>query len=251
MPAKLMPGYGLQPIDRTSIKELALDQLKRFILDGDFAPGHRLPSERELAERLGIGRNSVREALKVLEAVGIVESRIGEGTFLTAQTGTSIGRTIGFSLAVWGGTIVEILAARQMLEIEAARVAAQNATQEHLRDIAYELQRMDENREQPLVYLAADMNFHRLIGKATQNTIVARVLGNLIDLLEEILSEVQSDNLPTADEGPGTHRALYNAIAARDPNVAAELMRQHLDFSTELWHAVVSLGSANPLAETC
>lgn len=244
MNSKEIRKFELQQIERTNIKDLALDQLKRYILDGDLIPGHRLPSERELAERLGIGRNSVREALKVLEAVGIVESRIGEGTFITAQTGASFGRTIGFSLAIWGGTVVEILEARLMFEIEAARVAAKHVTKENLQELATELQKMESSTDQPLAFLIADMNFHRIISKATQNTVVSRVICNLIDLLEEMLHEVEPDWLPTVDEEPGTHRSIYDALAAHDADAAGELMRQHLDFSTELWQALVSLGSA-------
>lgn len=102
----------LSRIDRASIKNLALDQLKHFIVTTGITPGERLPSERELAEQLGVGRNSVREALKILEAVGLVESRIGEGTFVVDQVGASIGRHIGFSLAVWGSTTLELMDAR-------------------------------------------------------------------------------------------------------------------------------------------
>ncbi|MBC8076492.1 MAG: FadR family transcriptional regulator, partial [Chloroflexales bacterium] len=108
-------AVGLSRIDRASIKDLALQQLKRYILSGSMKPGDRLPAERSLAEQLGVGRSSVREALKVLEAIGLVESRIGEGTFITNQGGASIGRTIGASLAVWGSTIVEILEARRII----------------------------------------------------------------------------------------------------------------------------------------
>jgi GntR family transcriptional repressor for pyruvate dehydrogenase complex len=232
-------------IDRTSIKDLALEQLKRYILAADILPGQRLPSERELAERLGVGRNSVREALKVLEAVGLVESRIGEGTFITAQTGTSIGRAIGFGLAAWGGAIMEILGARQIIEVEAARVAAENADEPDLRNLANELQRMEAAIGRSREYLAADMNFHRLVGKATHNAIVAQIIAGLIDLLEEVLREVHTDQLPTSSEGPGTHRAVYEAITCRNPAAAGEMMRQHLQFSTELWRTMVSLGATS------
>lgn len=85
------------------IREFALDQLKDFIASGAVAPGERLPSERDLAERLGIGRNSLREALKVLEAVGLVELRVGDGrgTYITEHAAAGIGRSIGMALAVW------------------------------------------------------------------------------------------------------------------------------------------------------
>src|SRR4051794_24592471 len=132
----------LNTLKPAKIKDLALDQLKRFIVSGAVAPGQRLPPERELAEKLGVGRNSIREALKVLEAVGLIESRVGDGTFITAQTGASIGRTIGLSLAMWGGTIVEILDARRIIEVEAARTAAQQIQEQELAALLAELEQM-------------------------------------------------------------------------------------------------------------
>ena len=132
-----------------NIKNLALDQIKQLIASGAVAPGQRLPPERELAERLGVGRNSVREALKILEAVGLVESRVGDGTFITAQTGASIGRTIGLSLALWGGSIVEILDARRMIEVEATRAPAETITEQELADLETELRHMESSFSSP------------------------------------------------------------------------------------------------------
>ena len=119
---------GLKAIEKASVKDQTLEQLKNYILSGAVPLGERLPSERALADALGVGRYSVREALKVLEAVGLLESRVGEGTFLTTNTGASFGRILGLSLATWGGTIIELLDARKMIEVEAARAAAERAT---------------------------------------------------------------------------------------------------------------------------
>ena len=93
---------GLETIKRVSVKDQTLEQLKNYILSGVVPLGERLPSERALADALGVGRYSVREALKVLQAVGLVESRVGEGAFLTANTGASFGRILGLSLATLG-----------------------------------------------------------------------------------------------------------------------------------------------------
>ena len=232
----------LSRIDRASVKDLALEQLKRYIASGAVAAGQRLPSERELARRLGVGRNSVREALKVLEAVGIVESRIGEGTFITEQTGASIGRAIGLSLATWGGTLVEILKARQMVEVETAREAARHAGPADLAALEAELVRMEAAGAAVYDYLAADMHFHRLVATATHNSIVAGIVGNLIDTLEAVLREANADQITTVAEGGATHRDIHAAIERRTPDAAAEAMRRHLQFSTDFWAAITSLG---------
>lgn len=232
---------SLIPIERASVKDQALTQLKRYIAAGGLTAGERLPSERELARQLGIGRNSVREALKVLEALGIVESRVGEGTFIVEQPGASIGRSIGLSLATWGGALLELLHARQMIEVESARFAALRATPDDCQAILAEVERMDAAGSDTYGYLAADMQFHRLVAQATHNGVVTVVVANLIDTLQEVLGEMRADQIQSVSEGTATHHDIYAAIARRDADAAAREMRTHLQFSTDLWTAVASL----------
>ncbi len=240
---------GLKTIEKVSVKEQTLEQLKNYILSGVVPLGERLPSERALADALGVGRYSVREALKVLEAVGLVESRIGEGAFLTNNTGASFGRILGLSLAAWGGAIIELLDARMMIEVEAARAAAERATPRQLELIKAELDAMRANMHRDRDYLKADMNFHRRIGEASHNAIIGQFVGNLIDLLEEVLKETRSDSLPAQAEGGGTHQAIYNAIARGDADAAGDLMRDHIQFSSEVWQTVITL-TAEPKPES-
>lgn len=234
---------GLTRIERSSIKDLALEQLRRYIQSGVVKPGERLPAERALAERLGVGRSSVREALKVLETIGLIESRVGGGTFLMRQNGTAIGRTIGLSLATWGGAIVEIMGARLMIESEAARAAAEHASESEIAALEAALLRMEAATQEFPIYLAADMQFHRLVGQATGNAIVAQITETLITMLEEALREGHGDQLPTSAEGMGTHRDVYQAIVRRQPDAAADAMRRHLQFSAEVWRTLVMLSS--------
>lgn len=232
---------GLKAVARVSIKDQTLEQLKHYIMSGKVGRGERLPSERVLAEALGVGRNTVREALKVLEAVGILETRIGDGTYISARTGAGIGQILGLSLAAWGGTILEILDARRIIETEAARVAAERHTDDDLQRLQDELAAMDAAGSDFRAYLKADMNFHRRIGEACHNSILADVLNNLIDLLENVLDEADSTELPTGAEGTGTHQAIYKAIAEGDAAAAGEIMRDHVHFTAELWRAVIAL----------
>ncbi len=231
----------MKAIEKASVKDQTLEQLKNYILSGAVPLGERLPSERALADALGVGRYSVREALKVLEAVGLVESRVGEGTFLTTNTGASFGRILGLSLATWGGTIIELLDARKMIEVEAARAAAERASHGQVAQIKAELDAMHANMDRVRDYLKADMNFHRCIGEASQNAIIGQVVSNLIDMLEEVLKETHSDSLPAQAEGGGTHQAIFEAIARGDADAAGDLMRDHIQFSTEVWQTVISL----------
>jgi GntR family transcriptional repressor for pyruvate dehydrogenase complex len=185
----------------------------------------------------------VREALKVLEAIGIIESRIGEGTFLVEPSGASLAQTIGLSLATWGGAVIEIIGARQVIEVESARVGAQHATGEEFAALAAQLRRMEASKDNFPTYLAADMEFHRVVGRATHNAIVARITETLLDLLEQTLHEGHGDQIPMFAEGSATHTEVFHAIERRDPDAAADAMRRHLQFTAELWQTVVSLGA--------
>ncbi len=242
---KLQPPsiQGLRAIERASVKDQTLEQLKKYILSGVVPLGERLPSERALAEALGVGRYSVREALKALEAVGLVESRVGEGAFLTAKTGLSFGRILGLSLAAWGGAFVEILDARKMIEVETARAAARNATPAQLRRIEDELRLMQANMDDSPAYLKADLNFHRRVGEASGNAIISQFVSNLVDLLEEVMQQTRSDSLPALAEGSGTHASIYAAIARGDADSASQLMREHIRFSSEVWQTLISLAA--------
>lgn len=240
-PKVIAPATSLIPIERASVKDQALAQLKQFIASEGLAAGERLPSERELARQLGIGRNSVREALKVLEALGIVESRVGEGTFILEQPGATLGRTIGLSIATWGGALLELLHARQMIEVESARFAALRATDDDRQAILAEVDRMDAAGDDIYGYLAADMQFHRLVAQATHNGVVAAVVSNLIDILQDVLGEMRADQIQSVAEGTSTHRDIFAAIVQKDGDTASREMRSHLQFSTELWTAVASL----------
>ncbi len=234
----------LKPIKRESVKDQALEQLRQLIVSGAINANGRLPSERDLAERLGVGRNSVREALKVLEALGLIESRIGEGTFVVAQTGATIGRAIGLSLAAQGGTLVELHDARLMIEASTVRAAATRATKEDLRLLADELHKMDTAVEFR-AYLTADMNFHRVIAKASHNEVIWQIMTNLIDLLEATLQEIHLDSIGTTQEGEGTHHLVYVAILQQNPDAAELAMRKHLEFSTQYWQAIISVAAAD------
>jgi GntR family transcriptional repressor for pyruvate dehydrogenase complex len=235
---------ALERIDRTRVKDQALAQLKRYIVSGAVAKGHRLPSERELARALGVGRNSVREALKVLEALGVVESRIGEGTFIVDQTGTQIGRALGLSIATWSASLAEILEARQMIEVAAAGEAAIRRDDRDLRDLQVQLDAMEQAVNAPYDYLAADMTFHRIVARATHNTVVLGIVANLVDLVEEFLRDAHVDAVVTLIEGKGTHRAIFDAIEQALPSHASSAMRKHLQLPTEIWATVTSLGGA-------
>ena len=234
---------GLERINRTSVRDQTLEQLKHYIVSGELGPEGRLPSERALSEALGVGRYSVREALKILEAVGLLETRPGNGTYLASRTGEQFGRILGMGLAAWGGPIIEILDAREIIEVEAARAAGERATSQDLALMRQELRRMEEGaveRDIPK-YLAGDMEFHRRVAQASQNAIIWQFVSNLTDLLEEVLQEAKFDEMPAQAEGGASHQDIYDAVARRDSQAAATAMRRHIRFTTGVWQTMITI----------
>lgn len=128
-----------------------------------------------------------------------------------------------------------------MIEVGAAFTAAEKATDDDLAALETELAAMDAAQDDIKRYLAADMNFHRTVARATQNAIIYRIVEDLIDLLEHMLNQPAVAELPAIGEGGGTHRAVYEAIARHDTDGAAAAMRDHLQFSAELWQGVIKL----------
>jgi len=139
---------------------------------------------------------------------------------------------------------MEIMQARAMIESEAARVAAEQASEDDLHALAALLTQM-ERATNFHDYLTADMNFHRRVGQATRNSVVAYIIDNLVNLLEEAMRQSHGVELPGMAEGNATHREIFQAIQARTPEAAYDAMRRHLRFSVELWQAVIALGTVN------
>lgn len=234
---------GLERINRMSVRDQTLEQLKHYIVSGELGPEGRLPSERALSDALGVGRYSVREALKILEAVGLLETRPGDGTYLARKTGEQFGRILGMGLAAWGGAIIEILDAREIIEVEAARAAAERATDQDLTLMRRELQRMEDGADELDIpkYLAGDMEFHRRVAQASQNAIIWQFVSNLTDLLEEVLQETRFDEMPAQAEGGASHLDIYDAVARRDCQAAATAMRRHIRFTTGVWQTMITI----------
>lgn len=234
---------GLERINRMSVRDQTLEQLKHYIVSGELGPEGRLPSERALSDALGVGRYSVREALKILEAVGLLETRPGDGTYLARKTGEQFGRILGMGLAAWGGAIIEILDAREIIEVEAARAAAERATDQDLALMRRELQRMEDGANELDIpkYLAGDMEFHRRVAQASQNAIIWQFVSNLTDLLEEVLQETRFDEMPAQAEGGASHLDIYDAVARRDSQAAATAMRRHIRFTTGVWQTMITI----------
>jgi DNA-binding FadR family transcriptional regulator len=209
-----MPFQSIEP--RRLYRQIA-DQIRGLIRSGEFAPGARLPPERELAKQLGVSRPSVREALIALEVEGLVEVRIGSGIYVRAAPEAAMPE------ADAAAGPYELLRARYVIEAECAALAAKSAKRQQLAAIAATLDGMQREMESGKQPLPSDRDFHLRIAEATGNGALVAVVKMLWEertgpLYQQLEHHYDSPALWRA--ALAEHRAVLKAIADRDPQAA-------------------------------
>ncbi|APE30816.1 GntR family transcriptional regulator [Halomonas aestuarii] len=215
-------------MERSSIAFQILERIKTALIRGDLTPGDYLPSETELTQSLGIGKSSVREAIKMLQAIGIVEVRRGHGTIIRREPGEPLVDPMAFGMILARGMTRDVLEFRQMFEPAYTLQAMANATDEDHRRIQQTIDDMATaiaNGEQTSHH---DVAFHRAILTATHNPMTIRVGQTLLELIEAALeTSMQTD----PDTALNDHRAIYDAFEAGD----ADGVRQAIEESAKSW----------------
>jgi GntR family transcriptional repressor for pyruvate dehydrogenase complex len=241
MPRPLKP---VRVLPRTTLTEAAFEQLIAYVVNGTWKAGDRLPPERELCQQFGIARTSLREALKAMELVGMLDSRVGDGTFVCPRS-EFLSRPL---LWAFTGTdheeLVEIMEARTVVEEALAGLAAERASADEISAIKVTITQMREVIAAESSILEADMSFHLAVAAAAHN----EVLRNAVQLLRNITRQwlkykVQMPNVAAAVLK--RHEAVYRAIASRKPKAARLAMRRHLEETQQLVIQVVEKHSTS------
>ena len=228
-----VPAALLQPIKKTRIAEEIADRIRVLILDGTLPPGRPLPGERVLAARFGVSRGSVRDAFRMLETIGLLETRHGQGTFPHELDVNRLVAPLVSVLTYRRDLREELLDVRRMFEPAVARAAASRITDEDLAD----LQRILDTHRRKLKSggstIVEDTAFHAVLARATRNRVVMRVMETLNDLLIESrkLTLKQKGRPQRSIQG---HAAVVAALRRRDPDAAALAMHRHIDQIAEL-----------------
>jgi DNA-binding FadR family transcriptional regulator len=217
-----------QPLARRTYVAEAIRTIKDMILDGRLQPGQRLPPERSLSEALGVSRPTVREAIRSLQAMHILESRHGAGTFVASLSVEELLRPLQFVLALAEGGLEHLFEVRLMLEPGAAALAAERATDEQidaLRDCAERTQH--EAVDDADAMLRLDIELHEQIVRAARNPLLEHLWAATSALGAE--SRAYTVRLPGVRPSTiGEHHAIVEAIAARDPAAAGAAMTAHI-----------------------
>lgn len=218
----------LEPVRKTRVYEEVAAQIQRLIGDGRLRVGDRLPPERELAERFGVSRTSVRDAIRVLELMGLVEPRQGEGTVVRDLSPDSLVNPLASLLTRNRALLADLLDVRKMIEPGLAARAAVHATDEDLVKLDRIFARQRDKVQQGQLAIEEDSEFHYAIATAANNRVILRVLDVLMDLLRESRerSLQVAGRLQRSLDG---HRRILDAIRRRNASAAEAAMRQHLD----------------------
>jgi len=207
--------------------EQVVNQVRLMIQHGKLRPGDRIPPERELARQFGISRASLRAGLRFLAAIGVLISRHGSGTFIADGPPSLDGEPLNMLAALHGFTTEKMFEARRLVEVAVAGLAAENATDEHLRRMADEVADTYAALDNPQEYLIHDFGFHRAVGVASGNPIMASIM----EMISEVLYQRRCKTVGRSrdlKESVEMHHKIYQAIRSRDAEAARRAMSEHL-----------------------
>jgi GntR family transcriptional repressor for pyruvate dehydrogenase complex len=225
------PELPPQPIARRKTYELVAERLVGMIGEGGLRPGDVLPTERQLTAGFHVGRSSIREALRMLESQGVIRGASG-GAFVVAEAMNPLESSLRmlFALDERAG-LHDLFELRRILECEAAALAAERHTDEHLAQMdaateAMEAALADDGRDES--FIEADLRFHLALAGATGNRLVLHSMHAVRDVVRRALMTVY--HVPQSPESAVVeHHAIRAAVAAGEPGPAREEMRHHLE----------------------
>ena len=224
MQAAAKPGF--EAIRKNKVYEEVAKQIERLILQ-KLHPGDKLPAERELAEMFGVSRSSIRDAMRSLELVGLVEPRQGAGTVVREISTDLLITPISNVIAHKRQLVDELLDFRKMLEPPLAARAASHASIQQIHEMEEILRRQGEKLSRGDLPIEEDSEFHYAIAMASGNSVVLKVLDVVMDLLRESRARsLQRAGRP--QKSVAGHRRILTAIKRHDAAAAETAMRQHL-----------------------
>ena len=219
------------PVKTPKITELIISQIRTAILDGTIRPGERLPAERELVSRFNASRIAIREALKALEASGLLSIRPGSGVFVANTDSTKMSESLYSILRIHNISLNEVTEARLIFEPHVARLAGERITRQ-------DLARLEENIEETAAVVgagapatAANIEFHTLLAEATHNTVIAMTMKTMLEVAREMTSvtrETLAQRTKVSRYSVSEHKKILKALDEKNPQKVYELMYEHI-----------------------
>src|SRR5579863_4438341 len=230
MPTATKPDFEV--VRRNRVYEEVAKQIERLILKR-LKPGDKLPSERELSETLRVSRGSIRDAIRGLELMGMVEPRQGTGTIVKEISADSVVNPFANALKRRKELVGELIDFRKMLEPPLAARAATHASADEIAEMEQILERQDDKQGRGEAAVGEDAEFHYSVALASGNSVVLKVLDILMDLLRDTRERsLQVDGRP--QKSLSGHRRILAAIKRHDAEAAKSAMRRHIEDVEEI-----------------
>lgn len=216
------------PVTKRNLSDTLARRIRGLIRSGEFVQGDRLPPILEMARRFGVGHPTIREALKKLEATGVVEIRHGSGVYVTRSDDVLVLASRDYAGTVTKKLLLDLIRVRIPLEVQSVSDAVENGTPEHFEEMRRLLATAGANLENDTILNAVNMAFHRQIALASGNT----VLTQMLDVLHELFTDEQRliiDIFGSRKRDHEEHVGILEALEQRDGALAVRRMRTHLE----------------------
>lgn len=214
------------------IYEEVSEAILGMIKNGTLKPGDKLLPVHQLAEQFQVGRSAVREALSALRAMGLIEMKQGEGTYVKNFTASSLKSSLNTTLLMKQEDIVNLFEVRKVLEVGVVGAAALKRTEENIRNMKHWLDEMQKGAGDEQAGEKADFHFHMAIAEASHNNILLELMNHVSEMIAEAIGETRRIILygeqTTAERLLEEHRKIYEAVLENDVEAAQQAMQNHL-----------------------
>jgi GntR family transcriptional repressor for pyruvate dehydrogenase complex len=225
-------------IDRVSVSEEITEYLKDQILRRQLKPGTQLPSEERMAESMGVGRGTIREALRVLLYLGLIERR-NNGTFVSDPAETDIDKAGLAQQVNRHRDLLEIMELRKVIEPALAGFAAERADEEDIKELKLHCRRMAQERDNVESFIEEDNQFHLRVFQAARNYTLEEILKNVQTLMKDNQGLVIRQSPTIVPRSIDYHTRIFEAIAAGDADSARQTMIDHLNDIDQEMHSIL------------
>ncbi len=220
----------LKSLERESVSSAVMDQIVSYLLAGELKPGDKLPTEKEFAQQLGVGRNSVREAIKMLSSIGVVEIRRGAGMFIAKTMSSSILNPLILSLVFEQGVSLELLELRLLLDFGVAELIVQKASDQDIESLEEANRKLRDEalkkqHENSHVLRDLDLKFHQVLYELCGNKLLTRIGQAIYTLFFTSIEKTVEADPMTAYEN---HQKVIDAIKQRNVELVKKRVRESL-----------------------
>lgn len=212
--------------NKEDLTHLLILRFQQMLGDGVFTPGTKLPSERELAAYFKVARSSLRQALKVLEILGVITQKVGDGSYLNPDASSVLAVPMKFLFLLDDTTIEELVELRLIMEPALAARAADHANSTDIERLRQSIADMENSKGDPLKLVSSDLQFHRAIFQASGNRLTGRIFQTIHRAMLHMITV--TSQLVDIEHTAAFHKPILDAIEKRNSELAARLMTEHL-----------------------